>query len=132
MGLEVKQGQAFKIVELAYRKGLIDKAAPLVGEAMKSAMDDSEFGLGDLVEVINESSDETVIRIDNALKFAGPVLAVMGNERIMGPVMGLASRMLDFHAVQRATVWSTHLSVKAVLGFFARINARKLAALGVS
>ncbi len=131
MGVEIKQGQAFKIVELVYRKGVLDKASPLIGEAMKSAMEEAEFTVGDLVEVINESTDETVRMINKMLKYAGPVLSLMGNEKIMGPIMGLFSRMLDFSAFRTAVEWLTHKVVVVVFNFFKKINTKKLATLGV-
>ena len=131
MGLELQQGQAFKIVELVYRKGVLDKAAPLIGEAMKSAMEETEFNVGDMVEVINEATDETVRKLNKMLKYAGPFLSLMGNEKIMGPVMGLFSRMLDFSAVRTAVGWITHKAVVVVFNFFKKINNKKLAALGV-
>lgn len=131
MDLAIKQGQVFKIAEIAYREGVVDKALPLTGEAMKIAKEKTGFGVIDLMEGMNEAEDRSVELVDKLLGFSGPVLALLGKEFLMVPLMGLASRLLDFAVVQRVTVWTLARTMEMVFKVQMKINANKLAALGV-
>ncbi len=132
MGLEMKEGQVFKVAELAYRTGLVEKAAPIVGEAMKDAQEKTGFKLPEMIEFMNETTDQTVITIDALLNYAGPFLALAGNEKLMGPIFRLGARLMDLKSVQAISFRIMRKVMEITFNFFKKINAKKLAELGVS
>ena len=85
MGLELKEGQVFKIVELAYRKGLMEKGIPIMGEALKDAQEKTSFKLPEMMEFMNEATDDSVGKIDAMLKYVGPFMAPDGEREDHGP-----------------------------------------------
>jgi len=127
----IKEGQVFKIAEIAYREGVVDKALPLTGEAMKIAKEKTGFGIIDMMEGVNEAEDRSVELVDKLLGYSGPVLALLGQEFLLAPLMGVASRLLDFAVVQRVTVWVLARTLELTYKTQMKINAKKLAALGV-
>ncbi len=131
MDLAIKEGQVFKIAEIAYREGVVDKALPLTGEAMKIAKEKTGFGIIDMMEGVNEAEDRSVELVDKLLGYSGPVLALLGQEFLLAPLMGVASRLLDFAVVQRVTVWVLARTLELTYKTQMKINAKKLAALGV-
>jgi hypothetical protein len=131
MDLAIKQGQVFKIAEIAYREGVVDKALPLTGEAMTIAKQKTGFALTEMMEAMNEAEDRSVELLDKLLGFSGPLLALAGREFLLVPLMGLASRLLDFAVVQRLAVWTMAGAMQLVFKSQLKSNARKLAALGV-
>jgi hypothetical protein len=131
MKLEVQQGQVFKIAEMAYRTGVVDKVLPLTGEAMKIAKVKTGFGLTEMMEALNEAEDKSVERLDAMLKFSGPLLTLLGQEFLMVPLMHLASRLLDFAVVRRTAMWTMVKTMELTFKFQLKTNAKKLAALGV-
>jgi hypothetical protein len=131
MDMALKPGQVFKIAEIAYREGVIDKVMPITGEAMKIAKAKMGFGLTELMEGMNEAEDKSVRTIDKLLQYSGPLMSLMGNEKIMGPLMRLTSRMLDFAVVRRTAMWTMAKLFESTFKLQLKINAKKLAALGV-
>lgn len=132
MGLELKEGQVFKIVELAYRTGLMEKGIPIVGEAMKDAQEKTGFKLPDMVEFMNEATDDSVRKIDTVLKYVGPVMALVGNEKLMKPIFSLGAKLLDLKSVQAISVRALRKVMEITFNIFKKVNAKKLAGLRVS
>lgn len=132
MGLELKEGQVFKIVELAYRKGLMEKGIPIMGEALKDAQEKTSFKLPEMMEFMNEATDDSVRKIDAMLKYVGPFMALMGNEKIMGPIFGLGAKLLSLKSVQAISVRVLRKVLEITFNAFNKVNAKKLASLGVS
>jgi hypothetical protein len=102
VAMALEPGQLFNLMEVAYRKGVIDKFMPLQGEALKRLKEKTGFGMPEISNLMNDAKEETVKRIDFVLKHAGPLLCLAANEALMG----LASRMLDLEVIKRIIVWT--------------------------
>ena len=90
----------FKVMQCAYRNGVLDKFLAIQGQAMEGVMAETGMNMGDLLNRLDEASEETVQKIDRLLDRAGPLVKYANNDRLMG----LASRLLDSGAVRRLMV----------------------------
>ena len=96
----------------AYRTGLLDKALPLVGEAISGCQEDTGLDFGDLMNKLDEAKSRTIIKLDRLLKKSGPILRLASNERLLA----LLSRIMDFGAVRKATSPALRKSLVLVVG----------------
>jgi hypothetical protein len=97
--MAVESDQVFDVLEVAYRTGVLDKALPLVGEAIDDVREVDGRGMSYLLTVIDETSEETLTRFDRVLGRSGILLRLAKSERLMR----LLSRLMDLAAVRRAT-----------------------------
>jgi hypothetical protein len=98
--MELEPGQVFKVMEVAYRKGVMEKFMPLQGEALKKVKERTGFGMAEMSNMMNDAPEKTVKNIDLMLRYAGPFLRLAANETLMG----LASRLLDLEVVRKTIV----------------------------
>lgn len=98
--LAEKPGPVFEVTASAYRNGVLDKGMVIFGDALQGVMEKTDCKLGDLVNMMDEASERTVMALDALLARSGPLLRVAANDRLMA----LTSRLLDVAAVRRAGV----------------------------
>lgn len=92
--------EVFKVMQCAYRNGVLDKFMVIQGEALEGVMADTGMNLGDLLNRLDEAEEATVVKIDRLLDRAGPLVKYADSDRLMR----LASRLLDVAAVRRMVV----------------------------
>ncbi|MBC7231591.1 MAG: hypothetical protein H5T74_14530, partial [Actinobacteria bacterium] len=90
----------FRVMQCAWRNGVLDKFMVIQGEALEGVMADTGMNLGDLLNRLDEASEETVQKIDRLLDRAGPLMRHLDSDRLMR----LASRLLDLSPVRKAMV----------------------------
>lgn len=88
---------AFRFMRCMYRSGLLDRFTAIQGEAMAEVMAEGGFGMGDLMNRMDQASDASVARMDRALGAAGPLFRYAASDRLMG----FLSRLLDVPLVRR-------------------------------
>jgi hypothetical protein len=94
--LPLEEGLVFKVMASAYRHGVLDKFMSITGDALDSAMLETGRQMGGLVNMLDETRERTVMKANNLLSRTGLVLKLAAS----GPVMSVASRSLDVHAVR--------------------------------
>ncbi len=105
--------EVFKVMQCAYRNGVLDKFMVIQGEALEGVMAATGQNMGDLLNRLDEAKEETVQKIDRLLDKAGPLMKYLDNDRLMR----LASRLLDIPLVKKAMVKNMQTTmVRAVSG----------------
>ena len=99
--MALKPGQYFAFMESAYRHGVLDKYMPLFGAALESVRERRGIGIEDLLDKLDRAGEGALAKADRLIMFSGPLLSIAGSE----PVMSIASRLLDFHAVRVTSQW---------------------------
>ncbi len=92
--------EVFKVMQCAYRNGVLDKFMVIQGEALEGVMAETGLNMGDLLNRLDEASEETVMKIDRLLDRAGPLMKYLDRDGLMK----LASRMLDIALVRKIMV----------------------------
>ncbi len=103
----------FKVMEKAYRTGLLDKGNALLGEALGQVIERNGLNMEDLINRMDMAGEETVTKLDRALSRSTLLLKLAGNERMMRA----ASKMLDARPARR-------LAVKGMVLFLERTMAK--------
>ena len=94
-------------MQCAYRHGVLDKFMALQGEALEGVMAEAGVNMGDLLNRMDEASEETVRKLDRRLDRAGPFVKYLDSDRLMR----LASRLLDLPAVRKMVVSGIRKSI---------------------
>lgn len=98
--MSVERGQFFEVTSLAYRQGVLDKFLPLFGRALEVTREETGATIGDLVNLMDEAQEQTIMKVDTLIGRSGPLLRVANNET----VMKLVSRLLDLKLVQNLII----------------------------
>lgn len=88
---------AFKFMRCMYRNGVLDKFSAIQGEAMDEVMAAARLNVGDLMNRMDQASEQSIARIDKMLGMMGPLFKHMANDRLMR----LISNLLDVSIVRR-------------------------------
>lgn len=99
--------EVFRVMQCAYRHGVLDKFMALQGEALEGVMAEAGVNMGDLLNRMDEASEETVRKLDRRLDRAGPFVKYLDSDRLMR----LASRLLDLPAVRKMVVSGIRKSI---------------------
>ncbi len=99
--MELKPDDMFALVEAAYRKGVMDKLTPLVGESLDRLMLRTGHNMEHFMNALNDAQDSSVSKVDKVLGLASPLLRLAANDHLMA----LVARLLDLQLVQRTAVW---------------------------
>ncbi len=75
--------QVFDAMACAYRNGVMEKVMYMQGRAMEKALEESGLNLVDLLNRVDETSDETVSVFERVLEHSGPVMRIAGNDLVM-------------------------------------------------
>jgi hypothetical protein len=92
--------EVFKVMQCAYRNGVLDKFMVIQGEALEGVIADTGLNMGDLLNRLDEAEEATVMKIDRLLDRAGPFVKYANSDRLMK----LSSRLLDSAAVRKMMV----------------------------
>ena len=98
--MSLDPADVFRVMQCAYRNGVLDKFMVLQGEALEGVMADTGMNMGDLLNRLDEADEATVMKMDRLLDRAGPFLKYLDSDRLMR----FASRLLDFSAVRKLMV----------------------------
>jgi hypothetical protein len=98
--LSLDPAEVFKVMQCAYRNGVLDKFMAIQGEALEGVMAEAGVNMGDLLNRMDEATEEAVMKIDCLLDRAGPFMKYLDNDRLMK----LSSRLLDIPLVNKAMV----------------------------
>lgn len=96
--MPLEEGLVFDVMASAYRHGVLDKFMSITGDALDSAMLETGRRMGDLVNMLDEAAERTVMRANGLLSRAGLLLKLAASD----PVMSVASRSLEVNAVRNA------------------------------
>lgn len=97
-----KSGQLLAVLQAAYRKGVLAKAMPVLGSALRETMRRTGKRMDELLGLMDTAADDTVRRLDWLLDRSGPLLKLAASERLMAMV----SSLLDLAWVRSAMEWS--------------------------
>lgn len=86
--------------EAVYRNGVLDRFMEIQGMAIEGVMQETGLNMGDLLNRMDEASDETVWKIERLLEKMGPFLKYARNDR----VLGLVARALDVAFIRQLMV----------------------------
>lgn len=95
--MAVEAERVFDLLEVAYRQGVLDRAMPLVGEALDDLREESGKPLSYFLTVMDEADDATLARLDRTLGRSGLLIRLATSERLMG----LLSRALDRPGIRK-------------------------------
>jgi len=98
--LALDPAEVFRVMQCAYRNGVLDKFMVIQGKAMEEVMASTGMNMGDLLNRLDEADEATVMKIDRLLERAGPLMKYLDNDRLMRA----ASRLLDAGAVKKMMV----------------------------
>ncbi len=98
--MELKPDDMFALVEVAYRKGVVDKLTPLAGEALDRLMQRTGYNMENLMNALNDARDESVLKLDKALALSSPLLRLAANDHLMG----LVARLMDLQVVKTTAI----------------------------
>jgi len=111
--LSLDPAEVFRVMQCAYRNGVLDKFMVVQGEAMEGVMAATGMNMGDLLNRLDEAEEATVMKIDRLLDRAGPLMKYLDSDRLMR----FASRLLDIAFVKRLMVKNMQTTmVRAVTG----------------
>jgi hypothetical protein len=100
ISLSLDPQEVFRVMQCAYRNGVLDKFMVIQGEAMEGVMADTGMNMGDLLNRLDEAEEATVIKIDKMLDRAGPLMKHLDSDLLMK----LASRLLDLALVKKLLI----------------------------
>jgi len=100
IGLSLDPQEVFRVMQCAYRNGVLDKFMVIQGQAMEGVMADTGMNMGDLLNRLDEAEEATVMKIDKLLDRAGPLMKYLDNDVLMR----FASRLLDLALVRKLMV----------------------------
>ncbi|RJP33565.1 MAG: hypothetical protein C4536_04035 [Actinobacteria bacterium] len=109
--MPIDPAEVFKVMQCAYRNGVLDKFMVIQGEALEAVMAEANVNMGDLLNRMDEAGEETVMRIDRLLDRAGPLMKYLDNDRLMK----VASRLLDLVPVKKMMVANMKNSILKTL-----------------
>ena len=92
--------EVFRVMQCAYRNGVLDKFMVIQGQAREGVMADTGMNMGDLLNRLDEAEEATVMKIDKLLDRAGPLMKYLDNDVLMR----FASRLLDLALVRKLMV----------------------------
>jgi hypothetical protein len=92
--------EVFKVMQCAYRNGVLDKFMSIQGEALEEVMEVANVNMGDLLNRLDEADEKTVMKIDRLLDRAGPLFKHLASDRLMK----IASSLLDIKFVKKMMV----------------------------
>ena len=98
--MSLDPADVFRVMQCAYRNGVLDKFMVIQGEALEGVMADTGMNMGDLLNRLDEADEATVMKIDRLLDRASPFLKYLDNDHLMR----FASRLLGIAAVKRLMV----------------------------
>ncbi len=98
--MSLDPADVFRVMQCAYRNGVLDKFMVIQGEALEGVMADTGMNMGDLLNRLDEADEATVMKIDRLLDRAGPFLKYLDNDHLMR----FASRLLGIAAVRKLMV----------------------------
>ena len=105
--------EVFKVMQCAYRNGVLEKFMLLQGEVMPGVVEQTGLNMGDLINRLDEADEATVMKLDKLLDRAGPLVKYADSDLLMR----LTSRMLDIallRKLMKKTMQAT--MVRAVTG----------------
>lgn len=108
IGLSLDPQEVFRVMQCAYRNGVLDKFMVIQGEAMEGVMSDTGMNMGDLLNRLDEAEEQTVKKIDRLLDRAGPLMKYLDSDALMR----LASRLLDIGLVRKVVT----ANMRAMMG----------------
>ena len=98
--MSLDPAEVFRVMQCAYRNGVLDKFMVIQGESLEAVMKESGANMGDLLNRMDEAKEETVMKIDRLLDRVGPLMKYLDNDRLMK----FTSRLLDLGFVHKAMV----------------------------
>lgn len=98
--LSLDPAEVFRVMQCAYRNGVLDKFMVIQGQAMEEVMARTGMNMGDLLNRLDEADEATVMKIDRLLDRAGPFLKYLDSDGLMR----FASRLLGMELVKRMVV----------------------------
>jgi hypothetical protein len=100
MKVSLDPKEVFEVMQCAYRHGVLQKFTVAQGEALQAVIKESGWNLGDLLNLLNETKEETVTKIERLLNRLGPIIKYANNDRMMA----LTSKLLDLGTVKKMMV----------------------------
>jgi hypothetical protein len=100
ISLSLDPQEVFRVMQCAYRNGVLDKFMVIQGQAMEGVMADTGMNMGDLLNRLDEAEEATVMKIDKLLDRAGPLMKHLDSDLLMK----LASRLLDLALVKKLLI----------------------------
>jgi hypothetical protein len=104
-----KSGQLLAVLQAAYRKGVLAKSMPVLGNALRETMRRTGKRMDELLDT---AADDTVRKLDWLLDRSGPLLRLAASERLMA----LVSALLDL-------AWVRSVMEKSMVFLLCRIVA---------
>jgi hypothetical protein len=109
--LSLDPAEVFRVMQCAYRNGVLDQFMAIQGEALEAVMEEAKVNMGDLLNRMDEASEETVMKIDRLLDRAGPLMKYLDSDRLMK----FSSRLLGIAFVRRLMVANMKNSILKTL-----------------
>ncbi len=101
----------FEVMACAYRNGVLDKIIFLQGQSLKLVMEETNLNLVDLMNRMDETTEETLFSFDRFLEKSDMLLRVANRDF----PMKMVSRLLDFRFVKDLIINKTKGSIIKVM-----------------
>ena len=98
--MALEPGQVYAVMRAAYRQGVLDEFAPLLGEALDRAMEETGSDLNDLFNQMDEAQENTVKKLDKTISSSGFFMRIAGSDRLMR----LCARLVEKERSKRVIV----------------------------
>ncbi len=95
--------ELYDLMECAYRNGLLGKLMVIQSQVLDAVMEEADVSFGDLLNHMDETGADTVMKMDKLLSRLGPFLKYLNNERMMRGI----SRLLDITIIRRVMAAGT-------------------------
>jgi hypothetical protein len=107
----LEASELFGLMEVAYRKGVLDKNSRIMGEAIGIALANNGKTIQDLMNNLDNIEEKSLARANRLLEKAGPFIRLASNEKLME----VMSRLLDLAPVRKAMVGRQVRSIERMM-----------------
>lgn len=105
--MSIDSRQAFMAMTCAYRYGVLAKLAVMQGEVLQMVMDETGLNLSELLNRVDEISEDTILNFDRYLGKSGSMLKMASSPLFMK----IFSRMIDISFIKKSVIKRTKNSI---------------------
>ena len=81
--MSLDQKALFDVLSCAQRNGVLEKLMVLLGQGIEEALEEGDLNTADLLNMLDETEDASLVRADGLLGMAGDFLPLANNDKLM-------------------------------------------------
>jgi hypothetical protein len=83
MHMSLDQKALFDVLSCAERNGVLEKLMVLLGQGIEEALEEGGLNTGDLLNMLDEAEDASLVKADGLLGMVGGFLPLANNDELM-------------------------------------------------